>query len=158
MSSYDQLEEEKEKTPECFEKEQEEQAIISYEELVRAARNQENMDVDSQTPISNKELEKQMEKMKKKEQEEFTKKEGFHTSQFISPVYGIQKEKKAMPNLKQELTQFQKEFQLDINSANHENMQDFSMLEEITQENEDNDVNKNVEFLDSLKEFRKNLE
>ena len=152
------LEEEKEKTPECFEKEQEEQAIISYEELVRAARNQENMDVDSQTPISNKELEKQMEKMKKKEQEEFTKKEGFHTSQFISPVYGIQKEKKAMPNLKQELTQFQKEFQLDINSANHENMQDFSMLEEITQENEDNDVNKNVEFLDSLKEFRKNLE
>ena len=63
-----------------------------------------------------------------------------------------------MPNLKQELTQFQKEFQLDINSANHENMQDFSMLEEITQENEDNDVNKNVEFLDSLKEFRKNLE
>ena len=126
--------------------------------MVGAARKQENMDVDSQTPISNKELEKQMEKMKKKEQEEFTKKEGFHTSQFISPVYGIQKEKKAMPNLKQELTQFQKEFQLDINSANHENMQDFSMLEEITQENEDNDVNKNVEFLDSLKEFRKNLE
>lgn len=149
-----------ESNPERFEREQEEQAIISYEELVQAVKNQENMDIDSQTPISNRELEKQIEKMKQHEKEQEEKKSGFHTSQFISPVYGVQKEKKQVPDLKKELNQFQHEFQFDIEDINRSEKKEseFSKIEEHVDTNTSDEVNKNVEFLDSLKEFRKNLE
>lgn len=149
-----------ESNPERFEREQEEQAIISYEELVQAVKNQENMDIDSQTPISNRELEKQIEKMKQHEKEQEEKKSGFHTSQFISPVYGVQKEKKQVPDLKKEFNQFQHEFQFDIEDMNkpEKRESEFSKIEEHVDTNTSDEVNKNVEFLDSLKEFRKNLE
>lgn len=149
-----------ETNPERFEREQEEQAIISYEELVQAVKNQENMDIDSQTPISNRELEKQIEKMKQHEKEQEEKKSGFHTSQFISPVYGVQREKKQIPDLKKELNQFQHEFQFDMEDMNQleKKEPEFSKIEEHVDLNGNDEVNKNVEFLDSLKEFRKNLE
>lgn len=149
-----------ESNPERFEREQEEQAIISYEELVRAVKNQENMDIDSQTPISNRELEKQVEKMRQQEKIEEEKKSGFHTSQFISPVYGVQKEKKQIPDLKKELNQFQHEFQFDMENINkpEDKEPEFSQIEEHVDTNTSDEVNKNLEFLDSLKEFRKNLE
>ena len=149
-----------ESNPERFEREQEEQAIISYEELVRAVKNQENMDIDSQTPISNRELEKQMEKMRQQEKIEEEKKSGFHTSQFISPVYGVQKEKKQIPDLKKELNQFQHEFQFDMENINkpEDKELEFSQIKEHVDTNTSDEVNKNLEFLDSLKEFRKNLE
>ena len=154
------LKKEEEPSPERFEKEQEEQAIISYEELVQAVKNQDKMDIDSQTPISNRELEKQMEKKRQQEKEKEEKKSGFHTSQFISPVYGIQKEKKVVPDLKKELNQFQHEFQFDMNRFQQpeQSETEFSKIEEHVDSDSKEDMNKNMEFLDSLKEFRKNLE
>ncbi len=93
-----------------FEKEQEENAIISYQELLKQAeekRKHPNM-------TDEKETEKK-----------------FHNSEIISPIFGIQKEPVYKSDIK--------------NNRNYEKL-DFAYEKETA-----------AEFLNSLKEFRKNL-
>ena len=79
---------------------------------------------------------------------------------FFLQSYGIQKEKKVVPDLKKELNQFQHEFQFDMNRFQQpeQSETEFSKIEEHVDSDSKEDMNKNMEFLDSLKEFRKNLE
>ncbi len=100
---------------EDFEREQEENAIISYQELIREA-------------------EKQIEPIAVSEEPEDEKK--FKNSAIISPIFGIQKENAyEMPKAEAEIT------------ARHayEKMQ------------HNYETENNHDFLNSLKEFRKNL-
>ena len=137
-----------------FEKEEEEQAVISYHELISRAQDQSKMDIDDQTPISNRVLEQQIQKKQEKEKEE--KKTGFHNSQFISPVYGIQKEKKTLPDLKAELKELR--FDREEKEVSQNPAMTYSRMEEHHTVEDDHQIDENIEFLDSLKEFRKNLE
>ncbi len=99
---------------ETFEREQEENAIISYQELI-------------------KEAEKQIEPINTVNEPEEEKK--FKNSAIISPIFGVQKDKSELAEATDEVT------------ARHayEKMQDHYEMEN------------NHDFLNSLKEFRKNL-
>ncbi|MBS7020442.1 MAG: hypothetical protein KH135_01025 [Firmicutes bacterium] len=162
------LTEKEEQEIECFEQEQEEQAIISYEELVRAAKEKQALEMDEEgnTPISNRELEVALEKKRQKELEEERKREqekksGFHTTQFISPVYGIQEEKKKKESFQNSFQELKLEPVLEEVPELPDELElplETSLPDGIEVESIQEDANKNAEFLDALKEFRKNLE
>lgn len=105
------LEEEKPKTiVEKFEQEQEENAIISYQELIKQAeakRNNPNKDFE--------------------EIEEIKEPKKFKNSEIISPIFGVQ-------NAEEYKKQKQKNEELEVGYDNN-----------------------NIDFLNSLKEFRQNL-
>lgn len=121
---------EKEKAIVNFEQEQEEKAIISYEELKKAVSQNNNTNV---TKVAT--LEKKEEEIKQpviKEQEEV---KNFKNTDFISPIYGKQDNNYEYPKISNEVEVKEKEEVVPKHSKNN-----------------------NEAFLDSLKEFRKNLE
>ena len=147
--SYD-LENQKtdEEEIEEFEKEQEENAIISYQELLKEAENlKKKADKYERKAeeIADTKIENAIKNYKKKEEKINSKKieskmrGGFKNSDIISPIYGVQGNKN-MVKLKKKTTRKKS----DIISEAYE--KDFE--EEKTQ---------NLDFLNSLKEFRKNL-
>lgn len=116
-----------------FEEEQEKNAIISYDELVKRAGSKKIVYKTNKTTISEEKPEK---KIQIKESEEKGK---FKASQIISPIYGIQKQ-----NIKQ-----------------NDELEEFIDLEEISIPNnsETNDeMIRDMDFLSSLKTFRSNLD
>ena len=117
-----------------FEKEEEEQAVISYHELISRAQDQSKMDIDDQTPISNRVLEQQIQKKQEKEKEE----------------------KKTLPDLKAELKELR--FDREEKEVSQNPAMTYSRMEEHHTVEDDHQIDENIEFLDSLKEFRKNLE
>ena len=125
-----------------FEREQEENAIISYQELMAAAEKlkkqadkyeaytEDNADVRVHEAMNTykEHTEKNIKPEVQKEHH------GFKNSEIISPIYGIQKEKKK-------------------SSLNHQRDGIISRAyEDASTESE-----QNMDFLNSLKEFRKNL-
>lgn len=121
---------EKEKAIVNFEQEQEEKAIISYEELKKAVSQNNNTNV---TKVAT--LEKKEEEIKQpviKEQEEV---KNFKNTDFISPIYGKQDNNYEYPKISNEVEVKEKEESIPRHRKNN-----------------------NEAFLDSLKEFRKNLE
>lgn len=142
--------EEKNQAPkaiEQFEKEQEENAIISYQELIKQAeakRNNPLTDLDELEKVKEKKevvetFEKPKEKVKKgKNVEEDKKEKTFRNSEIISPIFGVQSPKEYKES------RLKKEYERKI------------------YEDEDGSYDiygetSNLEFLNSLKEFRSNL-
>ena len=134
--------EEKNKAPkviEKFEQEQEENAIISYQELIKQAeikRNHPNEDFEEIETKVDDVIEVKEEKPKK-EKKPKAKKEGktFKNSEIISPIFGVQSPDEYKEELREK--ELQKENHKDLKVAYEEN--------------------DNADFLKSLKEFRNNL-
>ncbi len=124
-----------------FERKQEENAIISYQELMAKAEqlkkeaNKYETHTESAADMKVKEAMNTYQKHTSKKVSEKEAYHGFKNSDIISPIYGIQKEKKDLSKTQSN----------DIISKAYEEMNTKS-------ENE-----KNIDFLNSLKEFRKNL-
>lgn len=147
MSADLEKQEEKHDDIDAFEREQEENAIISYQELMAAAEklkqeaNGYEAHVEDKADMRvNEAMNTYKEHTEKaiKKQEEKPAYHGFKNSEIISPIYGIQREnsgEKSSPKPQRNGI---------IGRA----------YEEVNPESENE---KNVDFLNSLKEFRKNL-
>ncbi len=158
----------KEEVVENFEQEQEEKSIISYQELL------ENMNKDTFKKDIEKheeEQEKTFEEVTKEKVKEFLTKEEkvrkiesplenkkFKNTDFISPIFGKMDAKIEYPTVK---PFEQKEDLIDeIEEFRHARIEEpkFSTIEEtIDVKPMRKEINKNDEFLQSLKEFRNNL-
>ena len=144
-ADLDKQEEQKDNIDE-FEREQEENAIISYQELMAQAEklkkqaDQYEAHVESQTDMKVHEAmntyneHAHVESVKPMKKEEY---HGFKNSDIISPIYGIQKDTKEKSSPKSQSNGI-------IGRA----------YEEINTESEKEN---NIDFLNSLKEFRRNL-
>ena len=145
MSADLEKQEEKHDDIDAFEREQEENAIISYQELMAAAEklkqeaNQYEAHVENKADMRvNEAMSTYKEHTEKatQKQEEKPAYHGFKNSEIISPIYGIQREnEKSSPKHQRGGI---------INRA----------YEEVSPESE---TENNIDFLNSLKEFRKNL-
>lgn len=148
MSADLEKQEEKHDDIDAFEREQEENAIISYQELMTAAEKlkkeangYEAYTEDSADMRVNEAMntyKEHTENALKKQEEEKSVYQGFKNSDIISPIYGIQRE-----NTKEKSSPKPQRNGI-IGRA----------YEEVNPEGENE---KNVDFLNSLKEFRKNL-
>ena len=147
MSADLEKQDEKHDDIDAFEREQEENAIISYQELMAAAEklkqeaNGYEAHVEDKADMRvNEAMNTYKEHTEKaiKKQEDKPANHGFKNSEIISPIYGIQREnsrEKSSPKPQRNGI---------IGRA----------YEEVNPESENE---KNVDFLNSLKEFRKNL-
>ena len=114
-----------------FEEEQEKNAIISYDELVKRAGAKKIIYKTEKATINE---EVKEEKIEIKNEDTTSK---FKASQIISPIYGVQKQEK-----KDELEEFIDLENIPIPNKNNTN---------------DDEMKKDVEFLNSLKTFRSEL-
>lgn len=145
-----------------FEQEQEEKAIISYQELLNAVKKNvkevtepevkkdselasviedivnNNIDLEEETVIEQKETEKVIEKTEK----EIPKHYKFQNSEFISPIFGRLNSELDYPTVK---------------SVSDENKED-ELEKTILIPKLESNIDENDEFLRLLKEFRNNLE
>ena len=153
-----------------FEQEQEEKAIISYQELVKTLKKgkEDNVvkieDKDLEEPKKEMNLKEIVEEIKNPKQEE--KKSKFKNSEFISPIYGKMNEKLQYPKIEvykeTDLEDFDKVYdsynienyleEFSDNSLEYDTLEQTLDLEPITEE-----IKKNEDFLKALKEFRENL-
>jgi len=118
---------------ELFEQEQEEKAIISYQELLNAKNNKK---IEINEPVVENIIEKIEEKPKATPKLVTTKETKFTNSEFVSPVFG------KMDQHPKNNIEIEKTYDLE-KTLN---------IEPLTEE-----IKKNNEFLIALKEFRKNL-
>lgn len=154
-----------------YEKSQDENAIISIKELERQADNSNNIEAyekeqEEESIISVNDLklngleklEKEEDEMKKPlnkaisriENHENNKK--FKSTDFISPIFGKMDQKPEYPKVKA----YNKEADLSINEYFGEDVEkDFN--KSIDTKPLNNEMEKNIEFLNALKEFRNNL-
>lgn len=119
-----------------FEEEQEKNAIISYDELVKKAGAKKIVYKTEKATINEERIEPKLE-IKTEPKEEA--KSHFKASQVISPIYGVQKNKMYPKN---DIEEF-----IDIDDED---------LDRKTKQNEE-DMKKDLEFLNSLKTFRSEL-
>lgn len=178
------LETSKEQAVSNFETEQEEKAIISYQELIKNASNENYQqeiekhekeeeyketitDTKAQENISNDitPTEDHKEKVSKEDifnrealkivEEPINKKSKFKNTEFISPVYGKMEENLEYPTVKL----FTHEEFKHAKKMNHDNIYENSHLLEETLNIKpiSDEIKKNDEFLKALKEFRGNL-
>lgn len=155
-----------------FEEEQEEKAIISYQELVNSIKG----DVGEE-PVKEEIIEKIENINKSSEKSNIEKEESkidkkFKNTDFISPVYGKMKEHLEYPTVpsfeKEEQINFEFDDEIvpetgDIDSYLEEldltnNMEIDSLEKTLDMPPISNEIKKNDDFLNALKEFRKNLE
>lgn len=116
-----------------FEEEQEEKAIISYQELVRANLKQEIKEEEELPNIDIPKIEEEIPILDTKEEKKFKQ------TGFISPIYGTMDIKSIPKKPKiEEIRDIDIEAALNLNGLSEEKK-------------------KNAEFLKSLKEFRNNL-
>lgn len=126
-----------------FEREQEENAIISYQELMAKAQqlkeetHQYETHVEENADMKVREAMNTYQQHTSKESIEEKSYHGFKNSEIISPIYGIQREHKEKSSTKTQTNGI-------IGRA----------YEEINPKSENE---QNVDFLNSLKEFRRNL-
>lgn len=124
-----------------FEIDQEQEAIISYQELLKkketlVSNNKyddevvEKIDIVEEKPIISEVSPKTEEAVKK-----------FKNSEFISPIFGRVDNQVEYPTVKNDFTEIDKEFEKVVNVKPL-----------------NNEIKKNEDFLSSLKNFRKNLE
>ena len=134
------IEQARENKIKTFEEEQEENAIISYQELLAANNKLPKEEVITET-IETLDLTNEIEEKKQEETKEAIKK--FKSTDFISPVYGIIDNKKNLPN-KVEISKDE-----IYNTPTLEQTLNIKPLSD--------EIKKNDEFLKALKELRKNL-
>ena len=146
------IDSEKENAVELFEQEQEEKAIISYQELLNAKNKVEdkpekatasipvdtlNELTESETSISRQEAAPKL---------VTTQETKFTNSEFVSPVFG-----KMDRNVKNNV-QIQVEATKEYEQYDNHDLEKTLNIEPLTEE-----IKKNNDFLNALKEFRKNL-
>lgn len=143
------IDSEKENAVELFEQEQEEKAIISYQELLNAKNKTEQVQskvevpVEIEMPVVEEKIESVSEKPKATPKLATTTETKFTNSEFVSPVFG-----KMDRNIKNNV---QIQVEADKDYDNHD-LEKTLNIEPLTEE-----IKKNNEFLNALKEFRKNL-
>lgn len=160
-----------------FEREQEEKAIISYQELVKTLKKgkEENVvkieDQDLEPKDNIEKIEennigdiveeiKQTNKTKKSKQK-------FKNTEFISPVYGKMSEKLEYPKIKnfkdddefERFDEIYESYNLEdyIEEFSDSNLEIDTLEQTLDLEPISNEIKKNEEFLKALKEFRENL-
>lgn len=143
------IESEKENAVELFEQEQEEKAIISYQELLNAKNKTEQIQSKVEVPLQveiptmEEQIESVTEKTKATPKLATTTETKFTNSEFVSPVFG-----KMDRNVKNNI---QIRVDADKDYDNYD-LEKTLNIEPLTEE-----IKKNNEFLNALKEFRKNL-
>lgn len=125
---------------ETFEREQEENAIISYQELIKQVEKKQGIKKEEPKEVIEEVVEEPKIEKPQQMELEFEEPKKFKNSDIISPIFGIQKENNT-PKMKQE------EIKEEPFVARH-------AYENIKKDYEDEN---NKDFLNSLKEFRKNL-
>ena len=156
-----------EEVVENFENEQEEKAIISYQELLNSMKNNnleeeikqhEMMEEKTAGELTKQKvaefLNKEEPKIKKIESFVENKDKKFKNTEFISPIFGKQEAKIEYPTIK-----------LFDNSYKHAKVEKEELMNEIDESKNEQLINvstnevdtKNDEFLKALKEFRSNL-
>lgn len=151
-----------------YEKAQDENAIISIKELEQRADNnieEYEKEQEEESVISVKDLNlKGLEKLEQEEEEmkrplrkaissiNHDERKKFKSTDFISPIFGKMEQKPEYPKVKA----YNKEADLSINEYFGEDVEkDFN--ETINTKPLNNEMEKNIEFLNALKEFRNNL-
>ena len=139
-----------------FESEQEEKSIISYQELLNSVKEKNNtvkaqpIKIEDDKELFDDEDTMKIEPIKNINEEE----KKFKGTEFISPIFGRQENSIKYPTVsKSEEKDIFNEIDVNINKEiNNEdlNIIDTSKL--------DNEIRKNDEFLQALKEFRKKLD
>lgn len=168
----------KQEVVENFETEQEEKAIISYQELLENMKNDEfqqdieKYELQEEKTASEINKEKVIEFLKKEEPkikkiDSFTENKKFKNTDFISPIFGKQNAKIEYPTIKSfkapkhakddidimdEIEDIKETPLLDRVVENKTTLEQIINIEPLTDE-----VKKNTEFLNALKEFRSNL-
>jgi hypothetical protein len=117
-----------------FEKEQEETAIISYDELKRK--------VEKEKPVSLNDMVMEIQKRNEVNEEEKQVEKKYKPSPYISPIYGIVDEP----------AEFKREIK-EVKEEKPQSLEETLNLEPISQE-----IKKNDEFLEALKDFRRSLD
>ena len=166
-----------------FEREQEEKAIISYQELVRQlkkGKKEENViKVDEDTLTGNKSLNELVDEIKNPTREikelevskekELSDTKKFRNTDFISPIYGKMEDKLEYPKVKSfarndiqtKLDEFDEkygEYNIESYLKEFKNDTNLNTLEQtLDMEPISNEVKQNEDFLKALKEFRENL-
>lgn len=131
---------------EDFERQQEENAIISYQELVKQSEKlKKENEVKRNSEIKKEEPEKVKKVEKKKtprrtENTKYGQNKNFKSSDIVSPIYGVQSNRNM------------------IKQKNSTNSKKSDIISKAYDEKEFNEEKtQNIDFLNSLKEFRKNL-
>lgn len=168
------LEQKEEKQIDIFEKEQEENAIISYKELKKAASKVDNYEKEQEENaiISYKELNKKTssesldekedllksiarKKITKIESPRENKDKKFKNTEFISPIFGKMDEHIEYPKIKA----YNRDDDLSLNEYFGQDVEEYYKEERemLNVEPLKNEMKKNDDFLKALKEFRNNL-
>jgi len=141
---------EKENAVELFEQEQEEKAIISYQELLNAKNKveikPEKIDIPIEVETKEEIVEPVLERSKATPKLATTSDTKFTNSEFVSPVFG-----KMDRNIKNNV-QIQVEATKQCDEYENHDLEKTLNIEPLTEE-----IKKNNDFLNALKEFRKNL-
>lgn len=143
------IDSEKENAVELFEQEQEEKAIISYQELLNAKNKvetkSEKMEALIQVEVPNDSVESEVNVEREKSTPKLatTQETKFTNSEFVSPVFG--KMDRTVNNKVQIQVESTKEY-------DNYDLEKTLNIEPLTEE-----IKKNNDFLNALKEFRKNL-
>lgn len=140
LSQMEETLNEKEKAIVTFEQEQEEKAIISYEELKKAVNQNNNTEVTKVETLEPKPIIKSVSVPNQEVNNNDNK--GFKNTDFISPVFGKMENNYEYPKI----GEFDEREERSIDKVN-QNL-NFAKHRE----------DKNEAFLDNLKQFRKNLE
>lgn len=125
-----------------FEQQQEEKSIISYQELINSAKSK--MEVDEQPFVMDEPAININEAIKK-----------FKNTEFISPVYGRVDNNVEYPTIKNFYGQSSKPLETPMEAISKPtiDLEQTLNIKPLTEE-----IKKNDQFLDALKEFRKNLD
>ena len=106
------LEKEKEGDIETFEREQEEKAIISYQELLKQAGKLRELTEDKKNQDLKKDI--KIEEVKKEEKKEPEEHKKFKNTEFISPVYGKEAPESIINRKNQEFLNSLKDFRRNL--------------------------------------------
>ena len=135
-----------------FENEQEEKSIISYQELVKSVK-EKNNNINVQ-PVKIEEEKIEVEDVSDDTLElEPLKEKKFKGTEFISPIFGKQNNKIKYPTVPKVNNTLLDEIDFDTNYVKSEPKKEILSTKKL-----DKEIKKNDDFLNALKEFRKNLE
>ena len=165
------LDKKQEKTIELYEKEQDENAIISIKELEKFKNNIEAYEKDQEDKaiINYNELSGVDSIQKLEEKEELIKTpvkkaiakietndshKKFHNTDFISPIFGKMNNEIDYPKIRA----YDRTADLDFNEYFGQDMSNHQLEQSIDVRPLSDEIRRNTEFLNALKEFRSNLE
>lgn len=144
-----------------FEEEQEENSVISYQELISKMKNK-TADTIEKSKVTQKVVEKEsndslneIDIRKEIVRQNVPKEETtrtFRNTEFISPVYGKMESDKVAPKVTETRASYREKYQSEENRGNNVELEKTLRMAPISKE-----IKRNEDFLRALKEFRSNL-